>query len=90
MLESANITAQKEMTVGLTSTWLFSLQKHTFLKTNWLGAGRFGRLFLSVYIKYNFLESAYSSADAASYERGHFYVDAMLCQRRMPARIVYL
>ena len=55
-----------------------------------MGASRLSRLLLSVYIKYNLLESACSSADAASYERGHFYVDATLCQRRMPARIVYL
>ena len=34
--------------VVLTSVWSFCLPKHTFLRTNWLGAGRFGWLFLSV------------------------------------------
>ena len=34
--------------VGLTSAWSFCHQKHTFLRTNCLGIGRFVWLFLSV------------------------------------------
>ena len=37
----------------LTSVWSFCLPKHTFLRTNWLGGGRFGWLFLSVYVFYD-------------------------------------